>query len=379
MNNLLRGLFSQSPTYADVKAFLEARVRESALYDYKRELPVDSDKIAKGLVSFANTVGGVLLVGVDQAADGGPVLPACGVNEPERALMRVQQIANERVDPPVAVDVERVEIPAGEPYAGNYVLLVRVPESAQAPHMVVATAAIFVRMGDHASRDVFPSMKVLELLFRRRAGPENLREELWERADGRSPRSDTEGPRFAFGVGPMYPRASLASEVRVRELVLKAFEGAPVRTVVGGAHADDADIRNSPSHYAELFTHGFHFEAGKFPHGGNMNLLNLEWLIETLGGCWRRGRGFLKELDVHGLLRLRVELRNVGGWRVAGLGVDTTCLEHVVRHEDAINSWQFASDDSTLARAVHFLRWGLGHHSDLPGESELVRRALRPR
>ena len=49
-------------------------------HDYKRELPAEAEKIAKTLVAFANTYGGLMLVGVDQAPDGAPVLPACGLD-----------------------------------------------------------------------------------------------------------------------------------------------------------------------------------------------------------------------------------------------------------------------------------------------------------
>lgn len=380
--NPLNGLFSQHPTYTDVKAFLETRIRETTRHDYKRELPREPDKIAKTLVSFANTFGGVIVVGVDQDKDGGPILPAIGVKEAEPELARVQQLANERVNPAVPIDLERVRIPEGEPNAGNYILLVRVPESPQAPHAVIATGAIFVRRGDHASKEAeaFPPLKQLELLFQRRQGPEALRDELWRRADGRSPRSDLDGPRFAFGVGPMFPRVSLAPESRVLELLLSAFEGAPARTIVGGAHVDDDEaVRKSASYYAELFTHGFHFEAGKFRVVGvGEERLDLGWLIEVLGGCWIRARSSMAALNVHGLLRLRVELRNVGGWRVAGLG-DKTCLEQSVCHDDAVNSWAFIGDDSILYRAIHRLRWGLGHAIGSAGEVDSVRRALRVR
>jgi predicted HTH transcriptional regulator len=59
--------------WQDVLAFLEQRLPEGSRLDYKGELPAN---IEKHLAAFANTQGGLLLIGVDQdAAAGAPEAP----------------------------------------------------------------------------------------------------------------------------------------------------------------------------------------------------------------------------------------------------------------------------------------------------------------
>ena len=101
---------------------------ESHFVDIKRELPPPpkNDRIAADLAAFS-VDGGVIFVGVDEA--GGTVQvsasPLAGLAE------RVEQIGLASVDPPVRVTTFTVET---EP--GHGVLVIVVPPSPNAPHMV---------------------------------------------------------------------------------------------------------------------------------------------------------------------------------------------------------------------------------------------------
>jgi hypothetical protein len=66
---------------------------EGARQEFKRGLP-GSDKVARTLAAFANSKGGLLLIGVE---DGGQVV---GVPAPEEACAELQEIAATHVDPP---------------------------------------------------------------------------------------------------------------------------------------------------------------------------------------------------------------------------------------------------------------------------------------
>jgi len=69
---------------------------EGRSLEFKRGLPRD-DRLARTLCAFANTRGGMLLVGV---TDNGGVH---GVHRPEEVLADVQRIGREYVDPPIEV------------------------------------------------------------------------------------------------------------------------------------------------------------------------------------------------------------------------------------------------------------------------------------
>ena len=81
-------------------------------------------RISRTLVSLANTRGGQVLVGVD---DAGRVL---GVRDPEEELFVLREAAAHYVEPPLT-DLRFREV---EDEAGNTVLIVTVPESSHKPH-----------------------------------------------------------------------------------------------------------------------------------------------------------------------------------------------------------------------------------------------------
>lgn len=120
-------------TYRDVVEALEdGRIEEGAHLEFKRELATGSAanlKLARSLASFAND-GGTLVFGVDEPAAGvyrpSPV-PANGLRE------RIEQVAASRVDPPLFVQVQTIRT---ESDPGEGIVVVRVPASAAAPHMV---------------------------------------------------------------------------------------------------------------------------------------------------------------------------------------------------------------------------------------------------
>lgn len=117
---------------------------ESTRLEFKRKIS-SPQKIAKEFAAFANTLGGILLLGVD---DDGKIV---GVESEKSALEELSHIAEFYVFPPVGVDIEIVDCKRKE------VLLVEVKESSSKPHKVetineagkpVKTA--YIRTGDKA-------------------------------------------------------------------------------------------------------------------------------------------------------------------------------------------------------------------------------------
>src|SRR5437016_4358660 len=98
----------ESIVWQDVLDFLALRLPEGSRLDYKGDLPAN---IEKHLAAFANTQGGLLLIGVDQDSDtGAPILPPKCV--PLRGLdARIEQKGLEAVYPGFVPDVRLVEHP----------------------------------------------------------------------------------------------------------------------------------------------------------------------------------------------------------------------------------------------------------------------------
>ncbi|TPE45916.1 AlbA family DNA-binding domain-containing protein [Pontibacter mangrovi] len=93
---------------------------ENDTVDFKQRV-TKPEKISRTLVSFANTRGGIILVGVK---DNGYVT---GI-DPEEEKHTLQLAADFYCDPPVQLQYEEIE------QDGKMVLVVRVPESSHKPH-----------------------------------------------------------------------------------------------------------------------------------------------------------------------------------------------------------------------------------------------------
>jgi hypothetical protein len=123
------------PTPDDIRARIEEG--EGKNLEFKRGLPRD-EKTARTLCAFANTRGGLLLIGV---GDRGEVV---GAPHPKATIATLRSIANLRLAPPLAVEIGRVALDT------KPIVWCSVPLSPARPHAVVhddAEHEIVVRAG----------------------------------------------------------------------------------------------------------------------------------------------------------------------------------------------------------------------------------------
>jgi len=98
-----------------------------------------SHRIARTLTAFANTVGGVLIVGV---TDDGKI---AGVDSELHEMRKIEQATDFFVEPAITISYETRRVD------GRLVLLIDVPESTDKPHYAVdeqGTRTIYVRSKD---------------------------------------------------------------------------------------------------------------------------------------------------------------------------------------------------------------------------------------
>lgn len=110
---------------------------EGKTLEFKRGLPQD-ERVARTLCAFANTRGGLLLVGVD---DRGAVV---GAPRPKSSAEQLRYVANALLEPPLSVQVASVEV------EGRRVVVCSVPLSPGRPHAArraAGPAEIVVRVG----------------------------------------------------------------------------------------------------------------------------------------------------------------------------------------------------------------------------------------
>lgn len=100
------------------------RAGEGREVEFKRGLPSDY-KVARSLCAFANTRGGLLIIGVDDRGE------LEGAPHPQATAMKLREIAAKRVSPPLEPSIRCVRLD------GVQLVVVRVAASRQRPHGVL--------------------------------------------------------------------------------------------------------------------------------------------------------------------------------------------------------------------------------------------------
>lgn len=123
-------------TKDDIQQLLAAAVRENRVIEYKRILPGNSDGDKKeflgDVTSFANAEGGDILYGVE-AKDGVPTdVPGLADFNEDKERLRLESSMLNAIDP----RIPGVQMYAVSGFTAGPILIVRIPRSWSAPHMV---------------------------------------------------------------------------------------------------------------------------------------------------------------------------------------------------------------------------------------------------
>ena len=130
-------------TYPDVESFCQ-QWSEGVRVEYKRDLNIKKH-IPKVVSSFANTYGGIFLIGVEaDNTTNMPIFPIKGIPKRHNIEEGIQQSAEMSIIPPVRPEVKVVNVPGGN----NVVVVVRVAEgSLLAPHAIDQSTKAYFRVG----------------------------------------------------------------------------------------------------------------------------------------------------------------------------------------------------------------------------------------
>jgi len=203
--------------YEDVEEFCR-RFRENIRVEYKSTFDDNvKRKLPKVLSSFANSYGGILIIGI-RANAGVPVEPFEGIafDDPEPRLT-VENICRSGVFPEPVIYQQIVP----SQIEGNAFLVVQVNESPRAPHAIENSTQVYVRTGDSANPTTLADVPMIERLLMRR------REVLgrWEEFYAESMRlAEKTGlllniPRLELRIGPLYPTETLIMREKIFEFV----------------------------------------------------------------------------------------------------------------------------------------------------------------
>jgi len=196
--------------YSDVEAFC-GTFGEGVRVEYKREMIKEIPKI---ISAFANTLGGIIVIGAETDKVQNKVISIDGVDKKGGIKESIVSSSLNGIYPAAIPDVEVIEIPGKK---DKVLVVVKVYESAQAPHAIQNSTRVYVRTGEISQPYDLAEIDRIEYLLKRREKPAELREQLIKNACDRNSRFlgsvvlRPEVPKFSIAITPVFPYQPLIS------------------------------------------------------------------------------------------------------------------------------------------------------------------------
>ena len=169
-------------TFEDVQSFC-TEWAESVRVEYKSDIEEVKGTIPKIVSSFANTYGGILLIGVEADQKNNTVSSLPGIPQRNGIKEQFQQSALTGIYPGVIPEIAVVPVPN----TGNVVVVVRVDESIQAPHAIKDVTQVYIRVGSITQPYEYnlAEMDRIAYMFKRREDSQVVARQILERIEKR--------------------------------------------------------------------------------------------------------------------------------------------------------------------------------------------------
>jgi hypothetical protein len=203
---------------------------ENLRLESKREIPTKDDTLKK-LSSFANTIGGLVVIGADAGSADGRIVGLPGVDLKSGYKQTIVQWSFAGVSPPVEVEVsDAIAVPGA---GGRVCYVLGVRESELAPHFLNGRKGIYVRTNEFSTRydAQLANENELRHLAQRRQIVRERRAMLIQRSRDRfdtfvkqkygelGKRQSGIGARFDLSIGPRFPAQPLCEHDRLLSIL----------------------------------------------------------------------------------------------------------------------------------------------------------------
>lgn len=305
---------------------------EGVRVEYKREL--DPRHIPKVVSSFANTVGGVWIIGVATDVENRAVFPIRGISRVAGIEERITQSCYHNLYPPLLPDIKIIDVPGD---GGHVVVVVQVPESVEAPHAIENSTKVYIRTNTTTEIIQMAEIDRIEYLLKRRKQPEQMREEMIEDMRGRSCIGP---PSIRIVVSPRYPWRSILGEdvllARLKELShpgtyvnLRQF----IRLVRGGFMSEEVHPSvDQAAYHFEVNLHGI--ISSYVTLGMDGPRVFLDQIVSELGRVLNLARYLLKGTQANILVRVQLHGVKDSMMLASGWQGNLRSVEEMVQAED---------------------------------------------
>ena len=306
--------------FEDVKAFCDEQIEENSRLEYKRTFSSkdENKQIAKEISAFANTHGGIILVGVGEK-DRKPKLPIDGIVYAKGFNEKVTSIALKNIYPPVFPEIKVCRFGNNLKKA---VVVIRVQESDETPHTVEETEGIYVRVDSQNEPHRAPYEEIEWLINRRKKAVEN-RERLLRRAEERFDNQPTRKNFNAFqsvSVIPVFPHAPLVAFEKISDIADQSKVSVhncdfPLTSQYKTAHESIVcdSVYESFLNYTEINLFGLIFSKQSLWGSDNEKKVNLFEAAHMVEGVLRFSLNFYEKVGYWGLILISLSLEGIKG------------------------------------------------------------------
>ena len=304
--------------FDDIKAFCE-EWPEGVRVEYKRQF---HKEIPKSVSSFANTLGGILIFGVETDENNRAILPIEGMSIKSGSEETINDATFNGIYPPVTPEVKIVDVPD---HSGNVVVLVRVNESPEAPHAIQNDTKVHIRVG---STTQLATIDSIEYMLKRREKPQELSNRIINRIEERI--TDYWGlknqpvPNLTLNARPIFPFRPLISPseiyeyMRVQRLTVPSF----TRQVAGGVSYAGNPLYQELNEYGIIYIrrklHKSRWEEARHVSEADKEIEYLVFrdLLQNNFELIEVAKSFYQECQYLGNVEITAELHEVRGERL---------------------------------------------------------------
>jgi hypothetical protein len=213
---------------------------EGVRVEYKEE-PTNIPKVVS---SFANTSGGIWVIGVKIDNRNLPILPLYGYSSRPGIEEQITQSSYQGTYPPIIPAVKLIPFPSDP---SKVIAVVKVLESIEAPHAIENSTKVFVRVNSTTDRITLAEMDRIEFLLSRRRDSGIRRDQMVQKAFSLS---QVPLPKLRVEVGPHYPQKHIVDLGKIQESFVGLQHDPLVRILGPHTRLVQQGVINTGSHWS---------------------------------------------------------------------------------------------------------------------------------
>ena len=201
-------------TFADIEEFCQ-QFGEGVRVEYKQQITKD---IPKTVSSFANTLGGIFIIGAETDSTNQVIFPIQGIPKRGGIEEQIQQSALTGIYPAVIPEVIICDVPN----TNNVVVIIRVDESPQAPHAIQNSTRVYIRTGSITQPYELKLAEInqIEHMFKRREDSQTIIRQIRNRTEERiESLFNFNEPNIAVIAHPVFPHRPIISTGDIYEFI----------------------------------------------------------------------------------------------------------------------------------------------------------------